>query len=386
MSLLTRPALYYPHLQFTDVNWLKEALLSFRQVRRMAPGGYSPTAADVSGPVRDLEAPGLGPLVMTESLDDTWPERAQGQLYEWLRTQPANELQRFDRAHTIARYDDPDSWQMHPDKFTYSMFNLLQQHHLTWEAGNVSAAQDARSGFDAVALHPQLGEAIMAAMAIEIAERKQLNIVTPQPRVHKALLTRRQDEVLASLAQDDPANEPLNEIEAPQLPDLPTSAAQLLIHKHLDLSWVSLEDVAAIVKDGNGFQQFRVRLQKLAAELDLSNIKDPVEQAKQVEALADAARDEWDSYRRGLGSFAKMYVATALDDKLETAITAGVPAIAGLSSLGLASVGIGLAVGVLTVASKTAKKLVQRRKTDPYRYLSQLMAHGATIVADIADD
>jgi hypothetical protein len=34
-------------------------------------------------------------------------------------------------------------------------------------------------------------------------------------------------------------------------------------------------------------------------------------------------------------------------------ITAGVLAIAGLSSLGLASVGIGLAVGVLTVASKT---------------------------------
>jgi hypothetical protein len=226
----------------------------------------------------------------------------------------------------------------------------------------------------------------MAAMAIEIAERKQLNIVTPQPRVHKALLTRRQDDVLASLALDDPANEPLNEIEAPRLPDLATSAAQLLIHKHLDLSWVSLQDVAAIVKDGNDFQQFRVRLQKLAAELDLSTIKDPVEQAKQVEALADAARDEWDSYRRGLGSFAKMYVATALDDKLETAITAGVPAIAGLSSLGLSSVGIGLAVGVLTVASKTAKKLVQRRKTDPYRYLSQLMAHGATMVADIADD
>jgi galactokinase len=112
----------------------------------------------------------------------------------------------------------------------------------------------------------------------------------------------------------------------------------------------------------------------------------PVEQAKQVEALADAAHEEWESYRRGLGSFAKIYVATALDDKLETAITAGVPASAGLSSLGLASVGIGVAVGVLTVASKTAKKLVQRRKTDPYRYLSRLMAHGATMVADIADD
>jgi hypothetical protein len=60
--------------------------------------------------------------------------------------------------------------------------------------------------------------------------------------------------------------------------------------------------------------------------------------------------------------------------------------LAGLSSLGLASVGVGLLVGVLTVGTKTAKKLVQRRKTDPYRYLSRLMDHGATMVADIADD
>jgi hypothetical protein len=382
MSLLTRPALYYPHLQFTDPNWLKEALLSFRQVRRMAPAGYGPTAGDVAGPVRDVEIPGLGPMIMLESLDDLGPERAQEQLGHWLHALPPHTLQRFDRAHTIAAYGTADGFQMHPDKFTDSMLGFLQQHGLAWDAGKAIVAESRAAWSSTVALHPQLGEAIMSVMAIAIAEFKQLNIVTSLPRVHRALLTRRQEDVLASLAQDDPASE----IAAPQLPDLATSAAQLLIHKHLDLSWVSLEDIAAIVKDGNDFQRFRVRLQKLASELDLSSIPDSVEQAKQVEVLAAAARSEWDSYRRGLGSFAKMYVATALDDKLETAITAGVPVLAGLSSLGLASVGVGLLVGVLTVGTKTAKKLVQRRKTDPYRYLSRLMDHGATMVADIADD
>jgi len=39
-KLLLRPALYYPRLHFQSIDWVKETLLSFRQVRRIVPEGF----------------------------------------------------------------------------------------------------------------------------------------------------------------------------------------------------------------------------------------------------------------------------------------------------------------------------------------------------------
>jgi hypothetical protein len=125
-------------------------------------------------------------------------------------------------------------------------------------------------------------------------------------------------------------------------------------------------------------------LQELAAQHGLANVADQAEHQKEVFALADEARNEWESYRRGLGSYARMFKDVALDDKMDAALKAAVPALVGYTTLGIASVGVGLLVGALSIGSKSFRKLLQRRKNDPYRYLTKLTSHGATIIADPA--
>ncbi len=386
MSLVLRPCLLYPHMRFPSVDWLKEALLTFRQVRRIFPGGpFDESFLDADQEVQRLhsvDVPGLGPMILNESVDEAWPEQAQHRLFEWLQSKPSVLLRQFEVSQTIAEYGTANAFHMNQGKFANEMLSWLTARDLAWEADEPLAAADMLNYPPVYAVHPRLGEAIMSVMAIAIAERKQLNIVTTHARVHRALLTRREADVFQSLA----TKEEWPEGELPASPDISTDAAQLVIQKYLDLSWVSLADVAAIVRDGNDFQRFRVRLQQLASEVGLSAVPDRVEQAKQVAALADAARKEWETYRKGLGSFGKMFVATAVDEKAEAAIASVAPAALGYATLGLASVGVGLAVGALTVTWKTVRGFAKRRESDPYRYLSQLTKHGATLITDNASN
>lgn len=41
-AALDRDALYYPYIHITNVDWLKSTLLSFPNMRRMVPSGYTP--------------------------------------------------------------------------------------------------------------------------------------------------------------------------------------------------------------------------------------------------------------------------------------------------------------------------------------------------------
>lgn len=83
-----RFALYYPYIYFNNLQWLKSALLTFGQVRRMVPHGFE--LHDKSF-VRELQCqPGrLGmPLITEEPLEEQCVLGAHQRLRECLNADP----------------------------------------------------------------------------------------------------------------------------------------------------------------------------------------------------------------------------------------------------------------------------------------------------------
>jgi len=110
---------------------------------------------------------------------------------------------------------------------------------------------------------------------------------------------------------------------------------------------VKLEDVAAIVRDGNDFQRFQARLQTLATELGFASVTDEQEHGRQVQVLVETARTEWESYRRQLGSYGRIFIETATDEATKAVVGTTASVGLGAATFGLVGMGAGLFVGHL---------------------------------------
>ena len=372
--LLLRPALYYPYIHFRahHLDWLKETLLSFRQVRRMVPPGFELNDPPAIARLREIEIPHLGAMIGEQSLDESWPQEAQGRLLTRLRAMPPQQLTAFDRAHAALTPGGADGFQIHVGKLMHGTADFLETHGMAWQPEGRGRSRS-RSW---LSVHPRMGEAIMSVMALAVAEASQLNIVTTDADVHRALTTRREEDIFDSLLEKRTSTGVAKPGDG-----LVDGALQLIIGKQMDLSWVSFDDVAAIVREGNDFQRFRVRLQELAANMPPAAL--PAERKKQIAELAAAARTEWEDYRKGLGSFGRMFVDSALDEKAWPALSMFGAAATGYASLGVASLGAGLFVGLAHVVTKTVLAKRIARRDSPYRYLSRLTKAGAVLVADL---
>lgn len=377
-----RPALYYPyiHVKPRHLDWLKETLLCFRQVRRMVPSGFSLHDVPDIARLREVDVPGLGPMIDEEPLDRAHVFDAQATLLDRLRRLTPSKLAQFSRQRALAEAGGVSTFEIYRGKLTYELLRFLELHDAAWQArerGESSHSRDARDT-DWVAVHPRMGEAIMSVMALAVAEAMQLNIVTTDGDVHRALATRDDADVFDALLEPRARRRP----RAPGSRDLVVNGAmQLVISKQMDLSWVSLDDIVAIIRDGNDFQRFRVRLQELAANVAVA--PDPDERAKQIAALANDARAEWDDYRKSLGSFKRMFVDTAIADGAWPGLAMFGAAALGYASLGVAGVGGGLLVGLAQALTKTAVARRTEARTQPYRYLSRLTKAGAVLVSDL---
>lgn len=377
-SLLMQPALYYPyiHVKPRHLDWLKETLLCFRQVRRMVPVDFALHDAPDIARLRDIDVPDLGPMLAEEPLDRAHVFDAQATLLDRLRRLTPAKLAQFSRERALADAGGVSKFEIYRGKLTYELLRFLQLRDAAWHARE-RGGDDGRDA-DWVAVHPRMGEAIMSVMALAVADAKQLNIVTTDGDVHRALATRDDTEVFDALLEPRDRRRPRARGSRDQVVN---GAMQLIISKQMDLSWVSLDDIAAIIRDGNDFQRFRIRLQELAANVAVA--PDPDERAKQIAALANEARAEWDDYRKSLGSFKRMFVDTAIADGAWPGLTMFGAAALGYASLGVAAVGGGLLLGLAQALTKTAVARRVEARAQPYRYLSRLTKAGAVLVSDL---
>lgn len=104
-----------------------------------------------------------------------------------------------------------------------------------------------------IGLHPRLGEAIMSVTAIAIARQKGLNIVTPEARIHHALITHDEEAVFEALSRDDFIPQPIKH-------DADEFLQAILIHT-FDLRALSAQDIANLSADVDGLRSLRVAIE-----------------------------------------------------------------------------------------------------------------------------
>src|SRR5688572_29167865 len=111
---LDRDGLYYPYIHIRDVNWLKATLLSFPQVRRIVPRGFSLNDRPEIKPfLRETGARGE-PLLYEEPANARGAYEAQLRLLRKLEAMPPELLEKYSRSRTAARYrSGPDSFEIH---------------------------------------------------------------------------------------------------------------------------------------------------------------------------------------------------------------------------------------------------------------------------------
>jgi hypothetical protein len=386
-------ALYYPYIHIRDVEWLKATLLLFSQVRRMTP---VPGPQIDDGPIASFtEWRGNSePLVVSARLLSTRSQDAQIQLAQRLRADAVDMdfRHRFDRsaAESIRGADD-HGFQIHQAKLHESLKEALRDTSLAWEPGNPEPYDQ---WLDYVELHPRVGEAVMATLAIACATGEGLDIVGDQRSgpLHDCLTSRRPEDVY------DAWLKPMRGIADPPQPDA-RELFEFVVSITCDTTKL---DADGLAKMGENREPIRRLMRALGVRAKEMVALDPGED-RTVQFRDETAKilQDWAGDRANMQNYWKRFfgidlvepggalLENVIGKALEaapTATTAATGALAGLALQGpLLAAGAGLGIGLFTHGAKTYVDLRNKDRESPYRYLTLMEKAGVIIRTDLRD-
>jgi hypothetical protein len=173
-------SLYYPYIHIRDVEWLKATLLLFSEVRRMTPvPGPQADDGDLILPFTEWNG-GRGPMLSSANILSPRAVSAQEELAQRLRedAKDGDFRNRFGRdAAEAERGADDYGFQIHQMKLHDSLKEVLSETNLAWDPRK-HEPYDPWAEY--VELHPQVGEVVMATLAIACAMGEGLDIVGDQ--------------------------------------------------------------------------------------------------------------------------------------------------------------------------------------------------------------
>jgi hypothetical protein len=376
--------LYYPYIHPRDLEWVKGTLLSFGQINRLVPDGYPLDDLPEVARLRDEMGADGEPLVCPVSPEGQDIESAQGRLYNVLTgIDPAQLGARFGRQSTMEQFGADDGFEIHENKFQEVFLSWLRQGDLAWP----TRGPGSQTG-NWWAVHPLLGEALMSVMAIAAARNKGLDVVTESARLHAALASLDEQQVLGEL---------LRPLAPPQRPSVPAAQVvdqlgHIVMTTMLDLRDVTVEDIAALVRDGNDLRRFREGIARIAMDVPLDAA--PEVRDRMLRDRADAVIAEWNKRRNtfpkklrdALRATTAEQSGKALEDAgkaiAQAAGAGGSTAVAALftgASLSTAvlSAGVGFAIGFIVM---NGRALFAKNPDDPFQYLSRIEKAGATLL------
>jgi hypothetical protein len=345
-----RFALYYPYIHIRDDDWLKNTLLTFGQVRRMVPRDFELTDHELVYQLRKLKDSNGNAFVTEEALDTAAVFDAQSRLLDRLRADPIAPAQ-FSRDEA-GRLGSPDAFQVHREKASTELLKYLTANKMAWPA--LTREKDPKNWFS---VHPHLGEAIMSLTAIAIARDKGLSIVTSDARVHQALVTNDEKAVFDALASRT----------SRQMIPMKSGADEVLqavIVHSFDLSTLSAEDVAALVREQTSLRALRESIEKEAAKIPpIANMQ---EREARLKAAAAQVKEQWRSSKRN-----RVWEAMkTLVDISQLALPATATSLLEGASLTSVTLGAGLAVVFLTYSGFRAVRSFREAGNTPFRYLT----------------
>ena len=201
---LDRDALYYPYIHITDANWLKATLLCFPNVRRMVPAGYTPSDSDEIREFCQTAGPRGEPLLTNVNLFSNAATEAEKDLLDKLEKNDTFIRERYSKRKTVKELGpDAGQFRLHDEKIVQKLYSYLiganDEDSLAWWTQH----PDDRSGRHGpghwLALHPTLGNAILAVKAIAIAEDLGLDIVTNSSGVHHTVVSKKREDIFKEL-------------------------------------------------------------------------------------------------------------------------------------------------------------------------------------------
>lgn len=359
-----RDAVYYPYIHVRDKQWLNRTLLYFPHLVRMVPRDYRLRDALWVREYFDTLGRRDKPLLQTI---DFWQEEVRNvqkvlaaKLQEDIEAQGPPFIERLNHAATL-QHPSKDTFRISKDRLigigaTCELYKVLMDNELIWEA---SAGE--------FGIHPVLGEAVMATVAMALAARDGMDVVTPRNELHDVLAARQADAIYDVLVRGKPAVP----VHGPHLVD---DLASLVVLDRFDVAPLSPKDIADLHKSGEDLAAFRSELAKLVAKIPAMSNRALREEY--LREMAEVVLNEWQKRRLNLSNFARsLYSPDALDVGKDAAkvILGG---LLGGAKISLASVGAGLIVGVVWYAAERAVEVVQQAR--PYRWLSKIHKAGAT--------
>jgi hypothetical protein len=390
-------ALNYPYIRVRGLDWLKQTLLIFPHVVRMTPSIRAPAEDPQISGFTKIES-GRYPLLRAADLDSKHVHDAQSELIKGLRGRLEQDRKGFlaqygrkaaEKSTTSLigknltvwerRFSKRASFQIHAYKLMEELVEFLDEEKLAWTP-KVKA-----DGPDYLEMHPRLGEAVMATLAMACADNEGLQVVTEFPKLHGKLLGTPPEKILTACLD---GIKPTGATSGQQI-------AEFLVYRRCNVDKLSAENIVALKDERAALADFRSKLETLAKSLP------PTIQSQKVldEKLEDTLNDmfkEWEKTQGNLGNTAQKFfgdgfssefkkVAEKFTDailKPETAVAtataAGGTLIGGIPGHVLTSVGAGFAIGVVFRAVESWGKEREEAKTSPLRYLTRLQEQGVS--------
>lgn len=385
-------SLYYPYIHLRDPDWLKATLLVFSQVYRMTPvPGRQPDDDEAIVPFTQWNG-GREPMLTTANLNSTRAIAAQTDLATRLRKDGEDPafLERFGRFTTEASRPPGElGFQIHQAKLHEKLKCALRDTELAWKP---MSHEPYDLWEEYVELNEQIGQAVMASLAIACAEGQGLDIVgdARSGPLHDCLVKKRPEDVY------DAWLKPKFDIGKPRKPNA-QELFELLITLRCDPRKLDAEALANIGADREPINHL---IDELARRAQLMDAMDPgPERTKQFEDEASKILRAWEADRKNMSNFWKRFFGFGLletggktlekmiSKALETApaaATATTGALAGLALQGpVLAAGAGLGIGLFTHAAKTYIDMVKKDEDSPYRYLTLMEEGGVVIRADM---
>lgn len=375
---LNRNALYYPyiHVRPKNINWLKATLLCFRQVRRMAPPGFHFNDADEIKPfLKAVKIDGTEkPLLDTETTDSGVVQDAQFRLLETLRAYENLLVKKFTEQVARQEYGEKsNSFEIHRGKALDELWHFLEPRKLAWRARGKN-----NNPGEWFAVHPRLGEAIMSVIAIAIAGDKQLDIVTPSGTIHHALATLDEEQLLNNLLRRGRKSTLPPQVD--KNAELADEVLELVLTTRFDVSGLTADNVAELIKEGKDLSQFKQALVPIVASIP--DIRDPKERRESLETAANEVVKKWEEYRKSLPYYAAQALAQAVTFKnpdIVLGALSGAPGVAAATGVLLAA-GIGLGIGLMTLTGMSIWRGYKEKANSPFRFLTRIHDAGASLI------
>lgn len=310
---------------------------------------------------RDLPSPRGGALLAEEDVHGYEVYQAQLRLAQKLEAEPPERLAKFTRSATERRYRGwRDRFQIHRGKLM-DVLSFLEERDMAW-------SPSVRERGDWVALHPDLGTAVMSYIAIAIADAKGLDIVTDSTMAHLAVVTRSEDAVFAELMSGYRARRRANPADAADM------LAMLVMRSCFDVSKLSPVQIADLINDGKSLLDFKRALLPIVETIP--TIQDQDELERRFHTAAKEVLDQWRRYKKSLPRFALNALIQAANvdtPKVLTTLTAG------LGGNLLVGVEGALTFGIVGFTGVGIVRELRKRANHPFRYLSKIERAGGVL-------